>query len=159
MRTAAAALFLAGKVCEVPVRADAVCALLSDIEIAHKRKVHPTLQAPPLSESMRSRLRESLFACEYELLESSAFEVHIPLPYTFIDLAQARVPKDQRDSFLRVARNFANDSYRTQLCLWKSAESIAEACVFLAKEFLHLQVDTFADQETVEKIIELYRTT
>jgi len=104
------------------------------------------------------RLRESLFDCEFQLLASSAFEVQLDLPYPYLEAAQSRVSKDRREAFLRVARNFVNDSYRTQLCLNKSASVIAEACVFLASEYLHLGVPTTPDQETVEKIIELYKT-
>lgn len=122
-----------------------------------KRKLRPDLQIPPLSERMRMRLRESLFDCEYQLLESSAFEVCVDLPYPYLDAAQSLVSKDSREAFLRVARNFANDSYRTQLCLTKPASVIAEACVFLASEYLHLGLQTIPDQEAVEKIIDLYK--
>lgn len=123
-----------------------------------KRKLRPDLQIPPLSERMKLRLRESLFDCEFQLLESSAFEVSLELPYPYLEAALSRVPKDRREAFLRVARNFANDSYRTQLCLFKSASAVAEACVFLASEYLHLSIPSTPDQETVEKIIDLYKT-
>ena len=142
----------------MPVKADVVCAQLYDTEMTIKRKLRPDLQIPPLSERMKMRLRESLFACEFELLASSAFEVQFDLPYPYLDSAQSRVGKNMREAFMQVARSFVNDSYRTQLCLSKSASVIAEACIFLASEYLHLGVPTTPDQETVEKIIELYKT-
>jgi len=143
----------------MPIKADLVCAQLYDAEMSLKRKLRPDLQIPPLSERMKMRFRESLFDCEFELLGSSAFEVQLDLPYPYLEAAQSRVPKDRCEAFLRVARNFANDSYRTQLCLLKSASAIAEACVFLASEYLHLGLPSTPDQETVEKILELYKTT
>ena len=143
----------------MPIKADLVCAQLYDAEMSLKRKLRPDLQIPPLSERMKMRFRESLFDCGFELLGSSAFEVQLDLPYPYLEAAQSRVPKDRCEAFLRVARNFANDSYRTQLCLLKSASAIAEACVFLASEYLHLGLPSTPDQETVEKILELYKTT
>lgn len=157
MRVAAAALFLACKLGDIPVKADAVCAQLYDLEMTQKRKMQPDLQAPPLSDRMKLRLRESLFDCEFALLECSAFEVNLELPYDYLERAQARVPKDMRETFLRVARNFVNDSYRTQLCVYKSASAIAESCIFLASEYLRLGVPAEPDQEAVEKIIDLYK--
>ena len=148
---------MACKLGDIPVKADLVCAQVYDVEMTQKRKSQPDLQAPPLSERMKTRLRESLFDCEFALLESSAFEVNLDLPYVYLERAQSRVPKDVRETFLRVARNFVNDSYRTQLCLYKPASVIAESCIFLASEYLRLGIPAVPDQEAVEKIIDLYK--
>lgn len=124
------------------------------------RSGNPNLQTPPLSNLMLQNLKQTFLGLEFRLLNDLRFEVAVPLPYQYITEFQRKIrdwdPK-AREDYLRVANNFCNDSFRTQVCLIKSAENIAHACLHLAAEYFRLRIDIPHDKETVFRIAELYK--
>lgn len=108
---------------------------------------------------MLKRLSDSIKNYEFELLNEIGFNIEIPLAYPFIRnfIFPINISSDLRKTIIRYANNFANDSFRTNLCLYKGPENIAIACVFLAVKYVKFEMQIDADQETIGVIQNLYR--
>ena len=157
---AGGAVFLAGKVAEQPRHLEALCKRYYHLSMAIKAKANPRLQAPPLSKAMLYSLKQHILSAEFQILEELAFEVEVPLPYSSITETCNLLGLESAvsEKLLRIANNFANDSFRTVVPLCKPPQNLANACLFLAARYLNLEVAIQADQETVQIILQLYKT-
>mmetsp|Transcript_9746 Transcript_9746/g.9683 ORF Transcript_9746/g.9683 Transcript_9746/m.9683 type:complete len:167 (-) Transcript_9746:84-584(-) len=157
---AGACLFLASKALEQPRHLEVVCRKFYEERSAIRISLNPRLQVPPLSESMLVGLKQSLLQYEFSVLEAICFNVEIPLPYPHISsfVSSLDVSPYNKQDLLKIANNFANDSFRTSVLLRKDAENVAAACLYLASNYLGLGLQIVADQETVQTILELYKT-
>lgn len=155
---AGACAFLAAKVREQPRHLEVVCRKFYNERSAIRISLNPRLQVPPLSESMLVGLKQSIIQYEFWVLEVMCFDVEIGLPYPFITnfVSSLSLSSSKKQEFLKVANNFANDSFRTSVLLKKDAENVAWACLYLAKRYLRLELLVEADQETVQMILALY---
>mmetsp|Transcript_7614 Transcript_7614/g.14343 ORF Transcript_7614/g.14343 Transcript_7614/m.14343 type:complete len:122 (-) Transcript_7614:5785-6150(-) len=117
---------------------------------------NPRLQVPPLTEGMAQKFAKTLLDYEHSLLEVIQFDVSFELPYSHIEALVMTAPVDLRDSLMRVACNFCNDSFMSAVCLTSSPEQVASACVFLAARFLKVDIGLEADEHTVATIVTLY---
>lgn len=156
---AAVCLFLASKVCERHQRLQKFCELFYEFEMEKRKEKQPNLQTPPISEATINNLKAAFVALEFRLLDEMHFEVVVSLPYSYLSAYQRHLQdwdSATRKTFLKIANNFCNDSFRSQVCLVKSAENIAQACLFLAARYLSLSINIEPDLETVSKILQLY---
>ncbi|CAG9326742.1 CycK [Blepharisma stoltei] len=159
LHLAGACIFLAAKALEQPKHLENVCRRFYVLRSTIQTSLNPRLQVPPLSDSMLRRLAKNIEFYEFWLLNEIGFNFEIPLPYPYIHnfIFPLNISPQTRKNVLRYACNFANDCFRTTLALQKSAENIAEACIFLAVKFLQLEMPVPADQDTVAIIRDLYR--
>ena len=156
---AAVCLFLASKVCEKHQRLQKFCELFYEFEMEKRKEKQPNLQTPPISEATIHNLKAAFVALEFRLLDEMHFEVVVNLPYNHLAAYQRHVQDwdpATRKTFLKIANNFCNDSFRSQVCLVKSAENIAQACLLLAARYLSLSIHIEPDLETVSIILRLY---
>mmetsp|Transcript_20131 Transcript_20131/g.37442 ORF Transcript_20131/g.37442 Transcript_20131/m.37442 type:complete len:165 (-) Transcript_20131:2671-3165(-) len=155
---AAAALFLACKATDMPVRLDHLCKKFFQLEVARKTKMNPRFQAPPLNDATLSKLIIKITDYEMWLLVSCECSVFPDLPYHYIQDYCSQLDAVTRDSLMRVSTNFANDSFRCQLCLVKSPQTIAKACLYLACRYLSIDLVIECEAEAVAMILELYNS-
>mmetsp|Transcript_22458 Transcript_22458/g.22169 ORF Transcript_22458/g.22169 Transcript_22458/m.22169 type:complete len:235 (+) Transcript_22458:28-732(+) len=157
---AGACLFLSSKVLEQTRHIDILCRKFYDERSEIRMTLNPRLQVPPLSDSMLAGLKQNILQCEFAVLEALCFNVEISLPYSFISsfVSNLELNVYQKQDLLKIASNFANDSFRVPIFLQKSAENVAAACLFLASRYLSLGLEIAADQETVEAILEIYKS-
>ena len=156
---AAVCLFLASKVCEKHQRLQKFCELFYEFEMEKRKEKNPNLQSPPISQAAVNNLKAAFVALEFQLLNEIHFEVVVSLPYNSITAYQKQISDWEpltRKTFLKIANNFCNDSFRSQVCLVKSAENIAQACFFLAARYLRLSSSIEPDLETVSIILQIY---
>lgn len=117
----------------------------------------PDLQIPPLSPGMQNRLQEVLFTAEFAVFETNVDCLTPVLPYSLLSQTlKTLLPTSHQPALLQVSRNFLNDSFFSPLCIQKSAQQLADACIFLAGKYLNLEVDFEADEATVSDILQLY---
>ena len=105
-------------------------------------------------------MKQIFLGLEFRLLNDLKFEVEVPLPYQYITEFQLKIRDwdyKAREDYLRVANNFCNDSFRTQVSMIKPADNIAHACLHLAAGYFKLSIDIPHDKETVSRIAELYK--
>jgi hypothetical protein len=93
---------------------------------------------------------------EFSLLEVIQFDVTYELPCDHIEALVATCGGPLRDSLLRVALNFFNDSCMSAVCLTSSPLQVAQACVYLAGRFLKVELGLVVDECTVATIVTLY---
>jgi hypothetical protein len=99
---------------------------------------------------------ELILHYEFSLLEVIQFDVTYELPYDHIEALVEKTAGPLRDSLLRVALNFFNDSCMSAVCLSSSPLQIAQACVYLAGRFLKVDLGLEVDDCTVATIVTLY---
>lgn len=89
---------------------------------------------------------------EFHVLAILDFNLPVPLPYLDIESLVA----GQTQIFRRVANNFANDCFRSRAVLKYNMKDIAETCVFLAAEFMGIEVNTMPNSAIVAEILQVY---
>lgn len=112
-------------------------------------------------QSRMENLKERIMKYEIWILGNLKFEMSIELPYPYFRLIKEELRVTDKyiaNSLTRIAYNFANDSYYTRVCLAKSAEAIARACMYLAVQYLRMTVNVACDIETVNLILGAYQT-
>lgn len=160
---ASVCLFLALKSMDRPAPLGKVVKTFSDINREIRMRQNSKLVIPPLSQSKMEQLKARFAQLEIEILSVLGFDVEVDLPYRYIaeykDAASQGMSSLQVEALFRVAYNFANDSYFTQACVKKSAQDIACACVFLATQYLGIDISVpKSEDETLAIISNLYNT-
>jgi hypothetical protein len=155
---AAAALFLACKANDMPIRVDHLCRKFYQLEVERKRKINPSFQAQPFTEATQAKLVVKVTDYEMWLLVTCECSVFPELPYRHLQELCGSIDPAHRELVLRVSTNFANDSFRSPICLVKSAYTVAQTCVHLAGRYLGLDLGIEADLQAVVIILELYNT-
>ena len=107
----------------------------------------------PITEETIQKVSKNILLYEFHLLAILDYDFIAPLPYS--DIFRI-ISQNYNVILLRVANNFANDSFRTRVCLKHSALVIAEACVFLAAEYLQVPCIVIPNYEVVGEIINIY---
>jgi len=156
-------LFLACKVIEKPIALNAICKAYFRLNREEQMRKNPKLQIPPLSRTMRAKLRDRFISLESDVLCTLNFDVEVDLPYTIInnfkeELARnAKWPTHDIEPFMRAAYSYCNDSFMTTASLIKPAEEIAIACLALAARYYNINLDLPpVDAEVFEMINGLY---
>lgn len=106
-----------------------------------------------VNEENIEKISKQILFYEFHLLAILDYNFIAPLPYGEIF---SIVSKNYSGILLRIANNFANDSFRTRVGLRFNAEEIAEACVYLAAEFLDIDQESRANMEAVAEIMSIY---
>ena len=83
------------------------------------------------------------------------------MPYDYIDNFKYKLTgwtAENRDKLIKAAYNFVNDSFKSPIVIARSAESIANACLYLASRYIgrEIQLDAEVDEECLKYIMELY---
>ncbi|CAG9317449.1 unnamed protein product [Blepharisma stoltei] len=155
---ATSCLFIAGKALEQPRHLELFCKVFYDRRSAIQIGKNSRLQIPPMSKAMLEKFKQSIIYYEFIILNTIGFSTYIPLPYSyitnFVNLTDLDVKT--KDSLLRCANSFANDSFRSLVALKKNAENIGRACIFLASKYLQIETTISADPETINFILEWY---
>ena len=90
---------------------------------------------------------------EFHLLAILDYNFLAPLPYPeIVRIIFGKYPS----IMLRIANNFANDSFRTRACLKYTGIEIGQACVFLAGEFLQQSIDVVPNFNVITEILSVY---
>lgn len=155
---AAAALFLACKATDMPVRLDHLIRKYFQLEVTRKQKLNPKFQPQPLTEVTQTTLAKNATDYEMWLLVTCECSVFPDLPYHYLQDMCAQFDPAIRDALFRVSTNFANDSFRSQICLVKRAPEVAKTCLVLASRYLGLDLGLEADEEATVMILELYNS-
>jgi len=69
------------------------------------------------------------------LLQTLAFDLKVDHPYKYVLSYCKHVGGDDHKNIMQFAWNFANDSFRTTLCLQYEPSFIAAAAVYLSSNF------------------------
>jgi hypothetical protein len=111
-----------------------------------------SMPSKDITEDMIEKIAKNIKLYEFHLLAILDYNFLPPLPYP--DILKI-IPRNS--VVVRVANNFANDSFRTRVSLKYSPEEIAEACAFLSTEFLEIEMSLNPKMEVVEEILTLYK--
>ncbi|CAG9327662.1 unnamed protein product [Blepharisma stoltei] len=153
---AAVCLILASKANEESKRFEEICKIYMTVMNEHKG----LRTQPEVPSSVIEKLRKQFVECEYQLLMEIDFQFIVSMPYHHISQF-CRTLRDFepqiRDTFLKVAYNFANDSFLTQVPLIRDANSIAYACIYLASKYIEIDVNVDADPVAVNLILDQYQ--
>ena len=118
---------------------------------------NPRLQIPPLSQSMLHAYSERVLAYEFAVLEALSFNCWFELPYVHIEqYTNEALDGPTLSQLKQYAKFFANDSFRSNVGLHKSAEQIGEVCLCLSAEYLKLPMSFRVDEETYKNVKEIY---
>ena len=122
-----------------------------------KVKANPRLLVPPMSEALEGNFTAQLLDYEFFVLSALGFECWFALPFDYIDsFHDTALHTDALLQLKRCAVCFANDSFRSNIGLFKTAEDIAKVCLLLASQYLKFPVALEVDEETYKSIKEIY---
>mmetsp|Transcript_4964 Transcript_4964/g.7474 ORF Transcript_4964/g.7474 Transcript_4964/m.7474 type:complete len:128 (+) Transcript_4964:1094-1477(+) len=120
-------------------------------KVARNPKFKPQELSPKLHEVLKKKLVKS----EFDLLEALGYQLEAPLPYQYIKQTWQGLSSDT--VLLRVAHNFANDSFRSRVVIQASPEDIGNACLHLAMLFLNQESNLEPDPRIVSSVLSLYK--
>lgn len=112
----AACLFLASKTVERPVSLNSIVKAYSILNREVMTAQNSKLIIPPLTPLMIEKIKKQIIALEFDILCAINFELTVELPYRIIDEYKNELqdwPAHNVEAFMRVANNFANDSFLT----------------------------------------------
>jgi len=148
---ATSATFLAAKITEQSVKIKEISTHYLNIK---RSKVSNASILNNITEDMVNKVIKDVAFHEFQLLAVLDYELTVDLPYPAINLLVNRYGGDP--IMRRVANNFANDCFYARLVLWYKPEEIAEACVYLAGQFLNAPVAECQHEELKSSILEVY---
>lgn len=148
---ATSATFLASKLTEQIVRIRDISTHYLNIK---RSKASNSSILNNITEDMVNKVIKDVTLHEFQLLAVLDYELTVDLPYQAINSLVNRYGGDA--IFRRVANNFANDCFYSRLVLWFTVDDLAEACVYLAGQFLGLPIEACENKELISEILEIY---
>ena len=107
-------------------------------------KINPRLKIPEfLSEQALITKKTQILGAEFKLLSGINFAIVVNLPYDYIDNFKYKLTgwsPENREKLIKVAYNFANDSFKSPIVIARSAECIANACIYLAARYIDREI-------------------